>query len=88
MNYHWEWVSHSQVALFEEGTAWTGQLGTRGHYVSINEVWTNTVYRASGGPVDATTDFRSFYDARRAVEALVTAAGDTVDPLWPARPVF
>jgi hypothetical protein len=83
MTYHWEWVSADQIVLFQEGTTWSGSLPALGATVGVNKMgpyWgEEAVWRASGGFIDQVQDFPDAESAMRAVEAIVTANGDTIE---------
>jgi hypothetical protein len=83
VTYHWEWVSADQIVLFQEGTTWSGHLPALGATVGINKhgpyLGKGAVWQASGGLIEQAQEFSDAESAMLAVEAIVTANGDTIE---------
>jgi hypothetical protein len=84
MRYHWEFLNGDQVALFEEGSGWTGSLPAMGVVVAINKMGPylgseKVVYKVTGSLVEEPKDFESLQEAMQYIERNVGGAGDSVD---------
>jgi hypothetical protein len=84
MIYHWDRISDNQKVLYEAGHFWTGPLSSLGIAADINKMGQylgkpNPTYHLSGPLAEQlqARDFDSWSEAMDAVEAIVTASGDT-----------
>lgn len=88
MNYHWERINADSVALFEEGTEWTGEPLISGAFTVIHKSSPST---GSGQPeyvlnvpsVKKPFSFGSIEEAKRFVEGLVRDDGNNVEGAAP-----